>query len=196
MPPPLAPRGAAHRRTGMNGWAKGLIAALALAVVVAVVVVIYLAVGVHKATDSFNNSTTAKPGRPSGYHGPAYAGMIVQDRVAGGPGTSIDFSGQVLTAGALTHTTSYFGPTLCSPVTITNHSQTVSNVSPADWKLQQPNGRIETFAITGTLQGGQIAPGGTASGTVCFADSGQTGHFVLLWQPIFQVPRGVWLLQY
>jgi len=55
---------------------------------------------------------------------------------------------------------------------------------------------VEGFALTGTLQGGQIAPGGQARGTVCFTDTGQTGTFVLLWQPLLQLPRGVWLLHY
>ena len=69
-------------------------------------------------------------------------------------------------------------------------------MGPAEWKLQQPNGIVETFAITGTLLGGQIAPGGKASGTVCFADTGQSGTFALLWQPLLRVDRGVWLLHF
>jgi hypothetical protein len=120
--------------------------------------------------------------------------MIVQDHVARGPGASIEVSGQTLTAGALTHTASLLGPTLCTPVTMTNNSSTVTDVGPEEWKLQDPDGTVETFAITGSLQGGQIAPGGSARGTVCFSDNGQSGTFVLLWQPLFQVARGVWLL--
>jgi len=187
---------AGPRRAGLSGWVKALILAVIVAVVAAAAVIVLLVVGVHKATKNFSDAVTPRPGRPPGYHGPAYPGMIAQDHVAGSAGATVDFAGQTLTAGDLKRTSSFLGPTLCSPVTIINHSLTTANVGPADWKLQQPNGIVETFAITGTLQGGQIAPGGQAGGTVCFADSGQTGTFVLLWQPLLQLPRGVWLLHF
>jgi hypothetical protein len=161
--------------------------------VAAVTVAIVLAVGVGKATDSVN-ALTAKPGRPAGYHGLSYPGMLTQDHVAAGAGASVALGGETLTAGALTHTSSIFGPTLCSPVTVANTSPTVKDSGPAEWRLQQPNGIIETFALTGTLPGGQVAPGGQAAGTVCFADTGQSGTFGLLWEPLFQASRAVWLL--
>jgi aspartate ammonia-lyase len=179
----------------MSGGAKALIAALVVVVVAAVAVVVVIAVGAHDASNKFSAAVTARPGRPGGYHGAAYPGMLVQDHVGGGAGTSIDVSGETLTAGELTRTASFLGPTLCSPVTIVNHAQATEDIGPTEWKLQQPDGIVETFAITGTLSGGQIAPGGQARGTVCFADRGQSGTFVLLWQPFLRVGRGVWLLQ-
>jgi len=120
--------------------------------------------------------------------------MLVQDHVAAAGGAA-DVLGETLSAGELTRTPSLFGPSLCSPVTITNHSSATTDFGPAEWKLQEPNGIVETFAITGTLQSGQIAPGGTANGMVCFADTGQSGSFVLLWQPLLRADRGVWLLR-
>jgi hypothetical protein len=171
-----------------------------VAVVAAVTVAIVLAVGVGRASTSLD-ALAPKPGRPSGYHGPAYPGMLVQDQVAAAPAApgaaaSISALDETLTAGGLTRTPSYFGPTVCSPVSVTNHSLTTKDVGPAEWKLQQPDGVVETFAITGTLRGGQLAPGGTATGTVCFADSSQSGTFVLLWQPLLRAQRGVWLLHF
>jgi hypothetical protein len=170
---------------------KGLIVTLALAVVAAVAVAVILAVGVGRATNNVD-ALTPKAGRPAGYHGPSYPGMLTEDRVASGG--RVDLLHEVLTAGELSRTASIFGPTLCSAVTVTNQSAAAVDVGSVQWKLQQPNGIIETFALTGTLQGGQVAAGGTAKGTVCFADTGQSGAFLLLWQPLFRVERGVWLL--
>jgi hypothetical protein len=169
--------------------------ALVVAVAAAVTVSVVLLVGFGKASNSLNDAVTPRPGRPSGYHGPAYPGMLVQDHVAAGPGASVELLGETLTAGALTRTPSLLGPTVCSPVTITNHSPTTAQVGAVEWKLQQPDGIVETFGITGTLQGGQIAPGGKASGTVCFADTSQSGGFTLLWQPLLRADRAVWLLR-
>ncbi|MDQ6615027.1 MAG: hypothetical protein M3083_09825 [Actinomycetota bacterium] len=193
---PGEPRGSApqHLRRQTRGWVKALIVVLGVAVLAAVAVAIILAVGVGRASNNFSGAATPKPGRPSGYHGPAYPGMLVQDHVGAGADAAIDVLGESLTTGNLKRTPTFFGPTLCSPVTITNHSLATKDIGPAEWKLQQPNGIVESFALTGTLQSGQIAPGGTANGTVCFADTGQSGTFVLLWQPLLRVDRGVWIL--
>lgn len=169
-----------------------------VAVVAAVTVAIVLAVGVGRASNSLD-ALAPKSGRPPGYRGPAYPGMLVQDQVAApaaASGASLTVLDETLTAGGLTRTPSYFGPTVCSPVSVSNHSLTTKDVGPAEWKLQQPDGVVETFALTGTLRGGQLAPGGTETGTVCFADNGQSGTFVLLWQPLLRAQRGVWLLRF
>jgi hypothetical protein len=178
---------------GTNGGLKALIVALIVAVLAAVVVIVVLAVGVGKATTSIAKAVTPKPGRPSGYDGPAYPGMLVQDQVAAGAGASIDLYGETIGAGDLTRTPTLLGPTLCSSVTIADDSATTVNVGPTEWRLQGPDGVVDTFAINGTLQGGQIAPGGKAAGSVCFPDHGQSGTFVLLWQPLLRIGRGVWL---
>ncbi len=194
---PLRPPARAHRRVrGTSGWVKALIVALVVGVVAAVTVAVVVALGVHKATNNFNDTVTPRPGRPSGYHGPGYPGMLVQDLVAPRPGGSIDVNGETLSAGDLTRATSVFGPTLCSPVTVANHALATKDVGPLEWKLQQPNGLVEGLGITGTLQPGQIAPGGTATGTVCFPDTGQSGSFIMLWQPLGRAGRGVWLLRF
>lgn len=185
--PPAAPPSA-------SGWVKALVVVVALAVVTAVVIVVVFAVGFHKASTNLAHALTPLPGRPAGYHGAAYPGMIQQDHVAAGPGASVEVAGQLLSAGDLKATPGLFGNTLCTSVTIANQSQTTANVGPSDWKLQQPDGTVVSFALTGTLQSGQIAPGGRAAGTVCFPDNNQQGTFVLLWQPLLQVARGVWLL--
>ena len=192
---PLAPTGTPPRpsRAGPSRWTKILIAALAISVLAGVAVAVYLVVGVGKASDTLNNALVPRPGRPPGYEGPAYPGMLVQDRVATSAGGSVELDGETLTAGPLTRTPTLLGPTLCSQVTLANHAAATREVGAQEWKLQQPNGIVETFVINGTLQGGQLAPGGSAMGTVCFSDNRLTGTFVLLWQPVLAVGRGAWL---
>ena len=180
-------------RAAPNRGLKALIVALIVAVVAGIVVVVALAVGVGKATNNIAKAVTPQAGRPPGYRGPAYPGMLVQDQVAPSAGASIDLYGETIGAGDLTRTATLLGPTLCSAVTIADDSATTVNVGPGEWKLQGPDGVVETFAINGTLQGGQIAPDGSADGSVCFADGGQSGTFVLLWQPVLRIGRGVWL---
>ncbi|MGH9124505.1 MAG: zinc ribbon domain-containing protein [Acidimicrobiales bacterium] len=186
----------ARRRGSSAPWFKVAVAVIAAAAVVVTTVVVLLAVGFRKAANSVANSLTPKAGRPPGYQGPAYPGMLVQDKVAVGPGASIEFGGQDLTAGALTPRTGLFGlgNTLCTTVTTVDRATTSVNVGPADWKLQAPDGTVATFQLNSSLETGQIAPGARASGTVCFADTGPSGTYELLWQPLFQVGRGVWLL--
>lgn len=181
-------------RAATSPWVKALVVTLVVAVVAAVAVVVILVAGIGRASHQISTAFTPEPGRPAGYTGPSYPGMLTQDHVAGGAGSPLDWMGETFTVGNLTRTAGLLGPTLCSPVAIANHAAVPQDVGQDQWKLQQPNGIIETFAITGTLPGGQVVPGGMARGTVCFADTGQSGTFLLLWQPLFQVARGVWLL--
>jgi hypothetical protein len=177
-----------------SGWLKVLTVAVVAAVVVAVAITAALLVFAHHASKSLNTALTPQPGRPAGYRGPAYPGMLTQDQVAGGAGNRVVADGELLTAGNLTRTAGLFGTDLCTPVTITNQSATTRDNGPYQWKLQRPNGIVDSPTISGTLAVAQVAPGGTASGTVCFPDSGPSGSDVLLWQPLFRVGRAVWLI--
>ncbi|WP_035930571.1 hypothetical protein, partial [Kocuria rosea] len=68
-----------------------------------------------------------------------------------------------------------------------------------DWKLQAPSGTILNTGFAGSdnqLSGGQIAPGGTTSGDVCFdAETTESGQYVVLYEPIFSFfsDRGAWI---
>ena len=115
-------------RAPTSGWVKALVVLLVLAVIAAVTTAILLVVGVGRASHQLNTALTPQPGRPAGYRGPSYPGMLTQDTVAGGAGTQLDIRSETpvrnetLTAGNLVPTSSFLGPTLCSPVTIANHS--------------------------------------------------------------------------
>jgi hypothetical protein len=177
----------------MSGCLKAFLIVVALALVAAVGLGILVVIGVGKASHDVARALTPNPGRPAGYHGPAYPGMLTQDHVAGGTGEVQDY-GESVTATNLRRVPGLFGSSLCADVSITNRSQQTKDVGPIEWKLQDPNATVHTLGFAGTLQTGQLAPGGTARGTVCNPDTGQSGTFVLLWQPLqLRADRGVWL---
>lgn len=183
-------------RQGMSTGIKVLLVLAGLAAVMVVAIGVAVAVGIGRASHNLakaGNALTPDPGRPAGYGGPAYPGMIIQDHVADGSGRVEDF-GETVTAGPLARMPALFGVALCSAVTITNRSEQTKSFSPLEWKLQEPDGTVQTVGFTGTFKSGQIAPGGSANGTVCFSDTPQSGTFVLLWQPFtVRADRGVWL---
>ena len=173
---------------------RGLKVLLGLAGVAAVAAAVMVVVFVARAGRTSHDITSAlvpDPGRPSGYRGAAYPGMLRQDHVAG-PAGVVTALGETVAAGPLQRRPSLLGPTVCAGVSLTNHSSATRDVGPAEWKLQDPDGTVRTTGLTGTLPSVQIAPGGAASGTVCFADPALSGAFVLLWQPLFSAGRGVW----
>lgn len=90
----------------------------------------------------------------------------------------------------------FFGPEICADVTYLNRADASSNYSQFDWKLQTPAGVVQSFALTtANLGTGQLVPGGTKSGTVCFKDNGEVGQFVLIWKGSwFNADRGIWVV--
>lgn len=77
---------------------------------------------------------------------------------------------------------SYVGVT----VTYTNNGDEQQSFNPYDWKLQSPAGLISDPTIAGLdqLSYGDLAPGGTASGTIYF-DAGDSGEYTAVWEPTF-----------
>ena len=94
---------------------------------------------------------------------------------------------------------STLGPTVCSSVTLTNGSSSTVSFNLFDWSLQQPSGTIINSGFTGSpniLHSGDIVPGGTASGDVCFdADPSVSGQYIVLYEPIsiWSNKRAAWL---
>ncbi|MEY2421097.1 MAG: hypothetical protein QOI95_1164 [Acidimicrobiaceae bacterium] len=89
-----------------------------------------------------------------------------------------------------------FGPEICADVTYLNRADAASSYNEFEWKLQTPSGVVQSFELTdASLGSGQIVPGGTKSGTVCFKDNAETGQFVLIWKgEFFQSDRGIWIV--
>ena len=85
---------------------------------------------------------------------------------------------------------------ICAAVSIMNRNNSTISYNDLYWRLQYPSGQVvdTNFAATNDLGSGDIVAGGTASGNVCFADSGASGTYVGIYKPdAFQSNRGIWL---
>ncbi|GAB3523301.1 DUF4352 domain-containing protein [Arthrobacter monumenti] len=131
---------------------------------------------------------------------PAFPGAQESD-VVGKAGDELKLGDVTVTSPALTEGANpeLAGPTLCSTVSLTNTSDETIDFNGFDWKMQEPGGTILDVGFMGSdniLSAGQIAPGGTASGDVCFDSKGaQSGTYVMLYEPIFSFfsDRGAWI---
>jgi len=130
----------------------------------------------------------------------AFPGATAND-VVGNAGDTLTVGDLQISASALQPGDATLGQTLCTDVTYTNSGSTPADFNGGfDWKLQDPNGAALMTSVLGAdrlLSAGDLAPGGTTSGTVCFDRSGgASGQFVLLYDPMsFSSERGAWLNQ-
>ena len=77
------------------------------------------------------------------------------------------------------------GQNACAEVTYTNNGDEQASFQGYwDWKVQNPAGVITDPTFTGddNLSDGELAPGGTVSGSVCF-DSAEPGEYRLVYEP-------------
>ena len=128
---------------------------------------------------------------------PAFQGATVNDRVAQS-GEVVNTNGLSLTSSAVKRGDGTFGKSLCTTVKYGNGTNAAVSFNEFDWKLQGPNGAILSTTIGGSrnlLNSGDLAPGGSVSGDVCFdAKSGAQGQYVVLYQgSIFSGDRIAWL---
>jgi hypothetical protein len=128
---------------------------------------------------------------------PAFQGATANDRVAQA-GEVVNKDGVSLTSSAVKRGESTFGKSLCTRVKYSNGTNAAVSFNEFDWKLQGPNGAILSPAIGGSqnlLNSGDLAPGGSVSGDVCFDEkSGAQGQYVVLYQgSIFSGDRIAWL---
>lgn len=129
---------------------------------------------------------------------PAFQGATVNYRVAQA-GEVVNTNGLSLTSSAaVKRGDSTFGKSLCTTVKYGSGTDAAVSFNGFDWKLQGPNGAILSTTIGGSrnvLNSGDLAPGGSVSGDVCFdAKSGAQGQYVVLYQgSIFSGDRIAWL---
>lgn len=163
---------------------------------------VLLIVIISVANSGGNGGSTTAPGGNAAAQNPdappAFPGASAEDLIAEAGGV-VDSEGLSMTATALTEGDSTLGETLCTTVTYNNGGD-AAQFSLIDWKLQDPNGTILNTGFTGSsnlLSSGEIAPGGTASGDVCFdAPQGSpSGQYVVLFDPTFRFSseRIAWL---
>jgi hypothetical protein len=78
---------------------------------------------------------------------------------------------------------------LCTTVTYVNGGKDSASFNTFDWKLQDPQGASRDATFGGsdkTLNSGDLAPGGTVSGDVCFDDAtGASGTYKVIYSASF-----------
>lgn len=123
--------------------------------------------------------------------GPSFAGK--QDGDTGvQAGGSVASDGVTTTSTPLTKTEQFGNAYLCTQVTIKNDSDEAASFNAAfDWKLQDPTGTTRMASLFGgdnDLSAGEVAPGGTAKGDVCFESpqGSPSGTYVVLFDPTFR----------
>lgn len=124
--------------------------------------------------------------------GPDFPGKQPNDTgvAAGGSVTS---DGVTTTSTPLSPRVQYNDTYLCTQVTIQNNSDKQARFNTLfDWKLQDPAGTARDASVFGAddfLSAGEIAPGGTARGDVCFKSpqGSPAGTYVVLFDPTFRL---------
>ncbi len=115
------------------------------------------------------------------------------------PGDEVQLSDWTTTAGALkSRTDPGFGKQLCAPVTMLNRDDSAQDYNSYSWQLQSPSGDTKDLAISesnNAFGSGTLAPGGTKTGTLCWDNPGDSGTYVVLWQPdqFSSDARGAWV---
>lgn len=139
----------------------------------------------NAAADSDPTSESAPP-PDNGITWPGKTG----DDVGANAGETVDQDGVVTTSAPLENVSSMFGENLCSLVTIVNNTGENQSFGTFDWSLLDPAGTIKTStyaADINLLESGETAPGGTATGNVCFdvPQGAPSGQYVVLFEKTF-----------
>lgn len=172
----------------------------------ALIVLIIIIVAANSGGDGGGNNTTGTTNTD-----PTSEPTVTESQPPAFPGAQesdvIGQAGETLTLGDISVTSTplvtgdatFGGSTLCTTTTVQNNSDETIDFSTFDWKLQAPSGTINNTTFTGSqnlLSTGQVAPGGTATGDICFDNEpAETGQSVVLYEPIFDFfsDRGAWI---
>lgn len=93
--------------------------------------------------------------------------------------------GLQVSAGSLSDGTAFGEPVKCTEVTYRNTGSGTASFNIWDWKLQDPAGAIRRIGLGSgnDLSSGELAPGGTVQGQVCFdAKSGGQGAWIVIYE--------------
>lgn len=145
------------------------------------------------------STAAAAPASPAQEAAPAFPGAEKSD-VVGQAGAGLKIGEVTVTSAQIANGETVFSrQTLCTAVTMNNTSKETISFNLFDWKLQTPGGTIVTTGFSGSdkmLSSGEIAPGGTASGDVCFDNKQPApGTYVVLYEPVFKFfsDRAAWI---
>ena len=178
-------------------WYKKKRFILPLALIVLIVIIIAATTAGGGGNNTADTDSTADP-TASESSPPAFPGAQESD-VVGQAGEPLILGDVTVTSTALTAGDPTLGPTVCTTATIQNGSDETISFNAFDWKLQAPSGTISNTGLTGSpnlLSSGQVAPGGTATGDVCFDnDAAESGEYIVLYEPVFSFfsDRGAWI---
>jgi hypothetical protein len=172
-------------------------------VLVALVVIIAIsATGGGDDAGSGSGGAVSDPAGAPAADAPAEAaqrfpGQTENDTVADG-GQTITVDDVAITATPMAPGDDTIGATLCTTVTVVNGSDEQVSYNPFEFTLQDPAGaaRNSTFGGSDTLlNSGELAPGGTVTGDVCFDATEQGGMHALIHEPVFSFSdeRAVWV---
>ena len=129
-------------------------------------------------------------------HAGAYPGSRSTDCVALSNNTV--FVDHTVVSARWALTADEFGFTnVCAAVTIRNQNKTTYFFNDFNMTLRPPKGSVMVLNFTAkhALEDGFIAPGGVATGNICFDYFGQPGRYVAMYSPRARsVIRGVWLV--
>lgn len=179
-----------------------------------IIVLIIIIVNLGGNDDSDSSSDSAAAPVAESQNASAAAAPAEEEAPAQDPGLTfsgaqksdvIGVGGDALTLGKITVTTTplvdgdaVLGATLCTNATVQNTSDKVIDFNIFDWKMQAPSGTISNTGFSGSanlLSTGQVAPGGSATGDVCFDSSAEAGQYVVIYEPVlsFFSDRGAWI---
>lgn len=204
--PPIDPRDARAQAKAAKAYAKARRPWYKKKRFIIPIILIVLIIIISIATANGGNDDTSNDTSGSGEPGstgqtsepPAFPGAQESD-VVGQAGAALVLEDITVTSTPLVAGDSTFGSTLCTTATVQNNSEDTIDFNALDWKLQAPSGTIQNTSLTGssdTLTAGQVAPGGTATGDVCFENEpAETGQFIVLYEPVFSFfsDRGAWI---
>jgi hypothetical protein len=146
------------------------------------------------ATAAVSNRLTHAAGCAS--HVSTYPGARPTDCVALSNDTV--FVDHTLVSARWSLTADKFGFTnLCAAVSIRNQNKSTYFFNDFNMTLRPPNGAVTVLNFTAkdALEDGFIAPGGVATGNICFDYFGQAGQYVAMYTPrAHSSIRGIWLV--
>lgn len=176
-------------------------------IIVAIIIIVNVANGGKTDTSAAvapsADASSAAPAAPAAA-APAPAAEAAfpgakKDDVVGQAGAPLKVGDATVTSAPIANGDATFGQTICTATTLSNGSKETISFNAFDWKLQTPSGTILNPGFTGsknTLNSGEIAPGGKASGDVCFDNkNAEAGQFVVLYEPVFSFfsDRAAWI---
>lgn len=182
-------------RKAQRPWYKKKRFILPLALIALIIIISIANAGGDDTASTEPDSGSSAPSAEES--APAFPGAQEGD-VIGEPGETLDLGDAQVTATPVAAGDDTFGATICSTVTLNNSSDEAIDFNALDWMLQNPGGTIMNIGFGGSenaLSAGQIAPGGTATGDVCFDGEPAPGQYVLFYEPVFSFfsDRAAWV---